>query len=242
MRSATARCSTRRRRRMCRSSSGASATSFSSSRCSRTCRSPTTSSTACTACPRDERQRRVVGDCRVVSHHRRARPPARPDLRRRTPARRAGSGARDRAGAPAARRAALGARSAHPVAHHRGPSPLERGTPDPGAVRDARASRGLCARRARRRARDGRVLATGSPHEVLDQPAHESLASLAGFENVFDGTVIDRRTPPGTMQCRLSADHAELEVPLSTAADRQPRCASRSGPATSWSPTRSRVD
>jgi molybdate transport system ATP-binding protein len=64
----------------------------------------------------------------------------------------------------------------------------------------------------------GRVLATGSPHEVLDQPAHESLANLAGFENVFDGTVMDRRTLLGTMQCRLSTDHTELEVPLSTAA------------------------
>jgi molybdate transport system ATP-binding protein len=60
-------------------------------------------------------------------------------------------------------------------------------------------------------------LASGSPHEVLEQPAQESLASLAGFENVFDGTVIDRRTAAGTMQCRLSADHTELEVPLSTA-------------------------
>jgi molybdate transport system ATP-binding protein len=65
---------------------------------------------------------------------------------------------------------------------------------------------------------NGRVQATGSPHEVLDQPAHESLASLAGFENVFDGTVMDKRIAAGTMQCRLSTDHTELEVPLSTAA------------------------
>ena len=63
----------------------------------------------------------------------------------------------------------------------------------------------------------GRVLASGSPHEVLEQPSHESLASLVGFENVFDGIVMDRRTAAGTMTCRISTDHAELEVPLSTA-------------------------
>lgn len=64
----------------------------------------------------------------------------------------------------------------------------------------------------------GRVLVTGSPHEVLDQPARESLANLAGFENVFDGTVTDRRIAAGTMQCRLNVDHTEIEVPLSDAA------------------------
>ena len=64
---------------------------------------------------------------------------------------------------------------------------------------------------------DGRVLASGSPHEVLEQPAHESLASLAGFENVFDGIIVDRRAAAGTMQCRLPGGRAELEVPLSAA-------------------------
>jgi molybdate transport system ATP-binding protein len=64
---------------------------------------------------------------------------------------------------------------------------------------------------------DGRVMATGSPHEVLDQPVRESLANLAGFENVFEGTVVERRATAGTMQCRLRADHPDLEVPLSNA-------------------------
>jgi molybdate transport system ATP-binding protein len=63
----------------------------------------------------------------------------------------------------------------------------------------------------------GRVLASGAPHDVLEQPPHESLATPAGFENVFDGTVVDRRSAAGTMSCRLSADDVELEVPLSTA-------------------------
>jgi molybdate transport system ATP-binding protein len=64
----------------------------------------------------------------------------------------------------------------------------------------------------------GRVLTSGSPHEVLDSPAHESLASLAGFENLFDATVVAQRTAAGTMQCRLRDSGAELEVPLFRAA------------------------
>ena len=103
------------------------------------------------------------------------------------------------------------------VAHHRRSSTLERGAPDTGALRHARAPRGVCAGRARVVLEGGRVLASGSPHEVLEQPSHESLASLAGFENVFDGIVIGPANRAGTMTCRISTDHAELEVPLSTA-------------------------
>ena len=60
----------------------------------------------------------------------------------------------------------------------------------------------------------GRVLAAGSPHEVLDHPAHGSLASVAGFENIFDAVVVERRERAGTMQCRLQDFTTELEVPL----------------------------
>jgi molybdate transport system ATP-binding protein len=64
---------------------------------------------------------------------------------------------------------------------------------------------------------NGRVLATGSPHEVLDHPSHGVLASLAGFENVFDATVVERRERAGTMHCRLQDGATELEVPLTHA-------------------------
>ena len=60
----------------------------------------------------------------------------------------------------------------------------------------------------------GRVLATGSPHEVLDHPGDRLLASLAGFENVFDAVVLERRERAGTMQCRLNGSGVEIEVPL----------------------------
>jgi molybdate transport system ATP-binding protein len=65
----------------------------------------------------------------------------------------------------------------------------------------------------------GRILASGSPHEVLDHPAHAPLVELAGFENVFDATVMARREDSGTMHCALSGTSTELEVPLGVAPD-----------------------
>jgi molybdate transport system ATP-binding protein len=77
---------------------------------------------------------------------------------------------------------------------------------------------------------NGRVIAVGSPHEVLDHPERGVLANLAGFENVFDATVVERRERAGTMQCRLAGTAAELEVPLRAAAVGQPiRIAIRAG-------------
>ena len=64
---------------------------------------------------------------------------------------------------------------------------------------------------------DGRVIASGSPHEVLDHPTRGVLATLAGFENVFDATIVERHEKAGTMHCRLVHGRAELEVPLSEA-------------------------
>jgi molybdate transport system ATP-binding protein len=64
---------------------------------------------------------------------------------------------------------------------------------------------------------NGRVIADGTPHEVLDRPGQSVLANLAGFENVFDATVVERRERAGTMECRIDGSTTELEVPLSTA-------------------------
>jgi molybdate transport system ATP-binding protein len=65
---------------------------------------------------------------------------------------------------------------------------------------------------------DGHVLASGSPQQVLRQPEHELVASLAGFENVFDGIVLARRIAGGTMECRLGIGTVDIEVPLTSAA------------------------
>jgi molybdate transport system ATP-binding protein len=77
---------------------------------------------------------------------------------------------------------------------------------------------------------DGRVIASGTPHEVLDHPERGVLANLAGFENLFDATVIERRERAGTMECRLDGSATELEVPLNqTTAGEKIRIAIRAG-------------
>ncbi|MGC4083441.1 MAG: molybdenum ABC transporter ATP-binding protein [Vicinamibacterales bacterium] len=63
----------------------------------------------------------------------------------------------------------------------------------------------------------GRVLATGTPNEVIELPAHETIAQLAGFENLFDATVVERRRDAGVMLCRLEGG-TDLEVPVGHAA------------------------
>ena len=65
----------------------------------------------------------------------------------------------------------------------------------------------------------GRVLATGTPNEVMDAPIHEPFAQLAGFENFFTAVVAARRVDSGAMLCRLGNSGTELEVPLSAAAE-----------------------
>jgi len=60
----------------------------------------------------------------------------------------------------------------------------------------------------------GRVLAQGTPHEVMSAPRQETVAQLAGFENIFDATVIAAHEDRGTMTCRLAGGKVELETPL----------------------------
>jgi molybdenum ABC transporter ATP-binding protein len=49
----------------------------------------------------------------------------------------------------------------------------------------------------------GKVIAQGTPQDVLAAPRHEMLAQLAGFENIFDSTVVAHYEAHGTMACRL---------------------------------------
>jgi molybdate transport system ATP-binding protein len=60
----------------------------------------------------------------------------------------------------------------------------------------------------------GRVIASGIPEDVLEAPAHETVAQLAGFENFFTATIVERRRDAGVMHCRLEPSGAEIEVPL----------------------------
>jgi molybdate transport system ATP-binding protein len=69
----------------------------------------------------------------------------------------------------------------------------------------------------------GRIIAQGTPHQVLSAPLQETVAQLAGFENIFDATVESVHKDRGTMICRLlNAESANkilsnnvlLETPL----------------------------
>jgi molybdate transport system ATP-binding protein len=51
----------------------------------------------------------------------------------------------------------------------------------------------------------GRIIAQGTPHEVLRAPLQETVAQLAGFENIFDATVESVHEDRGTMLCSLAA-------------------------------------
>lgn len=62
---------------------------------------------------------------------------------------------------------------------------------------------------------NGKIMSQGTPHDVLEAPAYESLAQLAGFENFFDATVVSVSHDSGTMLCRLDQAATEVEVPLS---------------------------
>lgn len=65
---------------------------------------------------------------------------------------------------------------------------------------------------------NGRLIAQGTPHEVLNAPRQEAVAQLAGFENVFDATVDATHEAQGTMTCRLAGTAVTLEAPLTRVA------------------------
>jgi molybdate transport system ATP-binding protein len=62
----------------------------------------------------------------------------------------------------------------------------------------------------------GRIVAQGTPHEVISAPWQETVAQLAGFENIFDSEVLAVRPERGTMTCRVAGDGGPVlfETPL----------------------------
>ena len=62
----------------------------------------------------------------------------------------------------------------------------------------------------------GRILAQGTPHEVLSAPYLETVAQLAGFENIFTAVVEAIRPERGTMTGRIpgEAGGVVLETPM----------------------------
>ena len=61
---------------------------------------------------------------------------------------------------------------------------------------------------------EGRIVAQGSPHEVLQRPQSETVAQLAGFENIFECWLTGSHPEYGTMTCRIAGSTLDLEVPL----------------------------
>jgi len=62
----------------------------------------------------------------------------------------------------------------------------------------------------------GRIIAQGTPHEVLRAPLQEAVAQLAGFENIFDASVESVHEDRGTMICRLLSGEQGSPVLLET--------------------------
>ena len=62
----------------------------------------------------------------------------------------------------------------------------------------------------------GKILAQGTPHDVMLAPMQETVAQLAGFENIFDAEVQAVRPERGTMTCRIAGEGGAifLETPL----------------------------
>jgi molybdate transport system ATP-binding protein len=60
----------------------------------------------------------------------------------------------------------------------------------------------------------GKLIAEGTPHEVMSAPRSETVAQLAGFENIFDAIVSSIHEDRGTMTCLVGPSRIELEAPL----------------------------
>ena len=61
---------------------------------------------------------------------------------------------------------------------------------------------------------NGKVIAQGTPHEVMTAPRQETIAVLAGFENIFDAHVTAIHEDRGTMTCLVAGSNVQLETPL----------------------------
>ncbi|ABF40879.1 Molybdate ABC transporter, ATPase subunit [Candidatus Koribacter versatilis Ellin345] len=61
---------------------------------------------------------------------------------------------------------------------------------------------------------EGKVTATGTPHEVLATPIRNTVAQLAGFENLLRCEIVSGHVDQGTMSCRIAGTEVLLEAPL----------------------------
>lgn len=62
---------------------------------------------------------------------------------------------------------------------------------------------------------NGKVVTSGSPLDVLHRPELETIAQLAGFENILDASFVAGHPEQGTMTVRIGNSELHLEVPWS---------------------------
>lgn len=60
----------------------------------------------------------------------------------------------------------------------------------------------------------GKIIAQGTPHEVMGAPRQETVAQLAGFENILNVSAVVAHEDRGTMSCKIANADVELEAPL----------------------------
>jgi molybdate transport system ATP-binding protein len=65
----------------------------------------------------------------------------------------------------------------------------------------------------------GRIVAQGTPHEVISAPWLETVAQLAGMENIFDAVVEAVHPERGTMVCKIKMSPADRLAPGSGSVD-----------------------
>ena len=58
----------------------------------------------------------------------------------------------------------------------------------------------------------GKIIAEGTPHQVMSAPRSETVAQLAGFENVFDALVTSIHEERGTMICEIRTRRGTTEA------------------------------
>jgi molybdate transport system ATP-binding protein len=62
----------------------------------------------------------------------------------------------------------------------------------------------------------GKIVADGTPASVLYAPRTAAMAQLAGFENIFDGEVIETHAELGITTCRINSSELKLDCPLTS--------------------------
>lgn len=76
---------------------------------------------------------------------------------------------------------------------------------------------------------EGKVVASGPPQQVLTAPMRNSIAQLAGFENLLKCEVVSDHPDQGTMTCRIAGTEVSMEAPLTRVEGREVTLGIRAG-------------